>query len=83
MATGNAPTATVPVIPPPINTKEFFGDKNKDKDYTISAFIDHVNKAISLNKWVGYAGGSVRNQLPSRAGSDLPKESNHGPGHDR
>ena len=51
MATGNAPMATVPVLPPPINTKEFFGDKNKDKDYTISAFIDHVNKAISLNKW--------------------------------
>ena len=43
--------AAITMLPPTINTKEFYGEANKDKDYSVGNFINHVNKAASLNKW--------------------------------
>ena len=48
---GGPQMAAITVVPPTINTKEFYGEASKDKDYSVTSYINHVNKAASLNKW--------------------------------
>ena len=47
---GGPQMAAITMVPPTINTKEFYGEANKDKDYSVTSYINHVNKAASLNK---------------------------------
>ena len=48
---GEPQIALITTVPSAINTKEFYGEANKDKDYSVASFINLINKAASLNKW--------------------------------